>query len=191
MILGIDLAARFSAAVAVDASGQAVYQFDSWGIDSDQFAQVTAAFCAVHNPSVIAIEDLPYGLSRQAQIKAPLRAQGMMISHLRLAKVLDRAFFIAPASWQRGFEGVWKGKAPGATEAAVSLGFVAPDLLGEYADDVPPLGKEHAKERAKIRGQLKKASTDYNDAFLIAEWVRRGVEAGDFPRLQGVQPVNL
>lgn len=189
--IGIDLAARFSAAVVLDENGQVVVQFDSWGIDADRFAQNAAIACALHNPAVIAVEDIPYGLSRQAQIKPPLRAQGYIISHLRLRGLLEQTFFVAPASWQRGFPGVFKGGASGALAAATELGYTAPDMLDIYCDDVPPLGKEHAKERTKIRSQLKKATTDYNDAYLLAEWVRRHHQAGTLASQQGVQAVEF
>lgn len=188
--LGVDLAARFSAAVLLDDSGQVVLQFDSWAKSPLDFAGLLAGIAYNHDVTVVAVEDIPYGLSRQAQIKPPLRVQGMVITFLDVMNKLDDTYFVAPATWQRTFEGVWKGKAEGARQAAESLGYFAPNLLEQYADDVPPLGKEHSKERSKIRGQLKKASTDYNDSYLLAEFARLSHQAGTLDKLQGVQKVE-
>lgn len=113
----------------------------------------------------------------------------MLIHSLARWELFATTYFIAPATWMRDM-GVWKMGIEGAREAALALGFGEPDLLSRYADDVPPLGKEHAKERSKIRGQLKKASTDYNDAFLIAEFARTRYLDGTLASLQGVQKVN-
>lgn len=172
----------------LDESGQVVRQWDSWDTAPWSFCAEIVSVVRNTDTQVVAVEDLPYGLSRQAQIKPPLRVQGMLIAHLALGGFLDRTYFIAPATWQRD-AGVWKAGAEGAKEAAEALGYFAPDLLTQYADDVPPLGKEHAKERAKIRGQLKKASTDYNDAFHIADFARKKSLEGTLAKLQGVQTV--
>jgi len=187
--LGVDLAARFSAAVLLDESGKVVLQFDSWGRDAWDFCALLAGVAKKHDVRAVMLEDLPYGLSRQSQIKPPLRVQGMAIAFLDVTGMLDRTYFLDPSTWQRSFEGVWKGKAEGATTAALRYGYVAPVLLTEYADDVPPLGKEHSKARSKIRANLKKASTDYNDSFLIAEYSRQKYLAEGLDNLKGVQKV--
>lgn len=189
-VIGVDLAARFSAAVALGASGEVVYQIDSWGINVADFSYQLAEICEYYSPESILVEDVPYGLSRQSQIKPPLRAQGMVISQLHARGLLDNALFIAPATWQRGF-GLWKNTPAQFASFAQQLSYTPPDMLERHADIVPPLGKEFSKERSKVRAQLKKATTDYVDAFLIAEFARRHQLDNSLLELQGVQPIEF
>ncbi len=189
MYLGVDLAANLSAALLLDVDGQVIDQWDSWGVPVWEFCRETVHRASRHK-AILMVEDLPYGLSRQAQIKPPIRAQGMMIAHAALQGIIPQTLFIAPATWQRDYPGVWKGGKEGAAAAAELLGYTPPDLLTQYVDTIPALGKEHAKERSKIRAQLKKLSTDYTDAYLIAEFTRRKSIDGTLTTLQGVQSVT-
>lgn len=111
-------------------------------------------------------EDVPHGINRLFMVKSVLRLQGAVMNEFFKVNKLHTMFWLQPAVWQRSFEGVWKGGIEGARLAAEKLGYVGPDLLVEYDHMLP----EKGPERTKIRAQLKKATTDYPDAFLIAEW---------------------
>lgn len=182
MILCIDLAARFSAGVLASESGTVLREFDSWGMSPVNFVRDVATYGA--DADVILVEDVPYGISNQAMVKPVLRLQGMLIAELIYANLLQNTLFVNPATWQRDM-GVYGKKSAGAEAAAVALGYVAPDMLDHHSAEWEPL---KGAERSKVRAQLKKATTDYNDAFLMCEW---GLGQNDLRSISGVQPVMI
>lgn len=167
--LGVDLAAKFSAAVVVNEKGKVLFETDSWGKSAIEFAEECAQIAKDYDVVLAMVEDLPYGISKQFQTKPATRLQGIFIKSFHDLRLLDVLYFVNPIEWQKTFE-IHRAGAEGARAAAQKLGFDQRVPIEMYADDIPPLGKEHSKQRATVRAQLKKASTDYDDGFLIAFW---------------------
>jgi len=184
-ILAVDLAAKFSAGIALDRGREVHLQFDTWGRTQVGTALLIADVAATLSPDLILVEDVPYGISKQFMIKPVLRLQGMVIQELTRSGFEDRTLFIAPNTWKSGLGLPVRGaKPPVFAEAAAKAGYTPPDLLEVHAADVPAKGPE----RTKIRGLLRKAATDYVDAYLIGEWaVGRSEE--QIRTTQGVQPI--
>jgi hypothetical protein len=183
--LGVDLAAKFSAGVVTE-NGKVLFEFDSWRRSQIEFADYCVSIALEYDVELIMVEDLPYGISQQAQTKPPTRLQGILIKSAYDAGVLDKMWFVNPIEWQRTFK-IKKPTNVGAREVAQLFGFEQRHPIEMYADSIPPLGKEHSKERAKVRGQLKKASTDYDDAFLICLWTAMEHKKGTLTNYKGVQ----
>lgn len=168
--LGVDLASKFSAGVVVNEKAKVLFEFDSWGRSQIEFADLSTQIALDYNVAAALYEDLPYGLSSQVQTKPATRLQGFVIKSFYHNDILEKLYFVNPSTWQRDFDGVFKGGPAGARAMAAKLGFEKREPIEMYKEAIPPLGKEHAKERSKVRAQLKKASTDYDDGFLIAVW---------------------
>lgn len=183
MYLAVDLAAKFSAGIVMDDSREVHLQFDSWGRSPSELANLITETAQVFDVDVIVIEDLPYGISKQFMTKPVTRLQGRIQHALHGAGLLERTGFLAPATWQRAYEGVWKGGPKGAAAAATALGYAPPDLLEVHAQDIPAKGPE----RTKIRALLRKATTDYVDAYLIADWTATNLAGGLNFDIQGLQ----
>lgn len=180
-ILAVDFAARFSAAVVRNSGGEVLSQFDSFGTSSFEFCGMLADAASDYDVKYAILEDVPHGINRLFMVKAVLRLQGAVMNEFFKLNVLDRLWWLDPSTWQRSFDGVWKGGPEGAKAAAERLGYVGPDLLVEYDHLLPDKGPE----RTKMRQQLKKATTDYPDAFLISEWA---FAQEDVPSTPGIQP---
>lgn len=189
MILTVDLASKFSAAIVRGTDGQIHCEVDSLNRDPREFAKMLADLGRLYEVRYIIVEDVPYGISQQFMVKPVLRLQGRVIQAFEDAG-LPSPLFVAPATWQRAM-GVFKkrGTKP-AEQAAITAavaaerGYTPPDLLQVHAAEIP----EKGPERTKIRSLLKKSSTDYVDAFLISEWARWVIEEEfDFLSIQGVQ----
>jgi len=174
-VVAVDFAASLSACVVLR-DGEVVDQFDS--VQSvHEFLDRVVGYASVS--SVLAVEDLPHNLKFAGLVKQTCRLQGELMYRLRQSGLLDRLLFVPPACWQRYHPGVWRQDKAGAHRRAVELGYQAPDLLDLHASDIPA----HGAERSKYRERLKKAMTDYDDAFLIAWW------AEDVFREQGTYDV--
>lgn len=186
-VLTIDLAGKFSAVCIMNPKGVVLAEFDSWGKHPAVFVDEIAAAAKKWKVSAIVVEDVPYGLSKQFMIKPVLRLQGMLISELYRQGLLDITVFLNPATWQRTFEGVFGGKEKGALAAATVFSYVPPNMLEIHADEIP----EKGKERAKVRAQLKKASTDYVDSFLMAKFTLEFTSVEEMLEKSGIQPVTL
>ena len=181
MRLALDFAAKFTAGIVMDRAGDVKYQFDSFGKSTFEFCEEVADIAAQYEVDLVIVEDVPFGISRQSMIKPVLRSQGILMKELGDVDKLDVTRFLSPAEWQCHFEGVWKGGPEGARAAAERLGYTAPVLLEAYEDLIPAKGPE----RAKVRAQLRKASTDYDDAFLIGRW---SLDVGDDAVIHLTQP---
>lgn len=184
MRLTLDFAAKFTAGIVMDRAGDVKYQFDSFGKSTFDFCEEVADVAAQYEVSLIIVEDVPYGISRQAMVKPVLRSQGILMKELGDIDKLDATRFLSPSVWQHHFEGVWKGGPKGARAAAEALGYTAPVLLEVYEDLIPAKGPE----RTKMRTQLRKASTDYDDAFLIGRW---SLDIGDEAVVELTQPAII
>jgi hypothetical protein len=171
----------------MNAEGVVLEEFDSWAKTAVEFITEIVKAAITHNVLLIAVEDIPYGLSKQFMIKPPLRLQGALIYALNCEepehKLLSKTVFVNPATWQRSYEGVYRGKEAGALAAAARLDYTPPNMLEIHDSEIPASGKE----RAKVRGQLKKASTDYVDAFLIARYVLAFSDVENASSQSGIQ----
>ncbi len=184
--LAVDLASRFSAGIVVDKKGKVLCEFDSWGKSQIEFAEECAQAAKDYEVVLAMVEDLPYGISKQFQTKPATRLQGILIKSFHDLSLLDVLYFVNPVEWQKTFE-IHRSGAEGAREVASKFGFEQRIPIEMYAADIPPLGKEHAKERSKVRAQLKKASTDYDDAYLIGVWTVIEYGRGTLFSRKGVQ----
>lgn len=197
MILTVDLAAKFSAAMLRERdSGEIHHQFDSFGRTHFEFAAEVGSIARRPEVKLVVVEDVPYGISSQAMVKPVLKFQGVLLAVMH--PVLDKAVFLAPATWMKMFDGVQrppKGltKSQGdahrimrAAQHAEAHGYTPPDLVQAYID-AQPEGKKILK---KDTGPLEKAMTDYVSAFLMSEFVRSLPEE-QFRALQGVQPAMI
>lgn len=196
MILTVDLAAKFSAVVARDRGGKVHHQFDSMNKSPFAFAAEVGAFARRSDVELVAIEDVPYGISSQAMVKPVLRLQGIMIAVLH--PVLEKTLFIAPATWMRDYPGVQR--APkGLTKSqadkyrieqanihAANCGYTPPDLVQQYIDSLP----EGTKVLKKHTAPLEKSMTDYVSAFLMNDFASKRTEE-EFRGLQGVAPAYI
>lgn len=164
MILGIDLASRYSAAVLLDEGGQVSDQFDSWDCSPFAFCERVAHTANGTRMRQVIVEDIPYGIAGQFQVKAPLRLQGVLAR--TLGPALDHTVFVSPSTWQRAM-GVWRATPEETAAAASAFGYEAPDPVALY-------GRQHLNAKGKLlavdRKKLEKVRTDYVDAFLIARW---------------------
>lgn len=171
----------------MDSRGEVASQFDSWGKSSFRLAALIVSHGS--DADWIVLEDVPFGINSQAQIKPVLRLQGVLIHALGAAGLLEKTIFLGPSYWQRTFEGVWRGGKDGAEAAARQRGYdLAPDMLTLHADDIPPIGD---KRRAKVRADLRKATTDYYDAYLIARWGLANARLGPLTAAAGAQPAFI
>lgn len=197
MILTVDLAARFSAAMLRDREGGEIHhQFDSLDKSHFDFAAEVAQVGRRDDVSLIVFEDVPYGISSQAMVKPVLKYQGIMMAVLH--PVLDRVTFLAPATWMKMFPGVQRApkgltktqadasRIAAAAEHAQRLGYTPPDLVQAYIDAQP----EGTKILKKNTNKYEKAATDYVSAFLMSEYVR-SISEEDFRNTQGVSPAYI
>lgn len=196
MILTVDLAAKFSAVIGRERSGEIRYQFDSR--DKSPFAFAAEVARRARDPEVelVVIEDVPYGISSQAMVKPVLKFQGVMIAFMHAD--LDKVLFLAPATWMKNYPGVQRApKGLSKTESdayrvrqaeihAAERGYSPPDLVQEYIDSLP----EGTKVLKKNTNPLEKSMTDYVSAFLMNHFVSSMSEQ-EFRSLQGVQPAAI
>lgn len=161
LVLGVDLASRYSAAVLWDAQGgQVVTEFDSVGQDAASWVDLLCGVARGLAKPTVVVEDVPPRIQWAGPVKRVCRLQGRILQALPDTPV----WFVPPAIWQRTFEGVWRGKEDGAAAAAERLDYHPPQLVGDPRFE--PLGKTPS-ERKRL---AKKVMSDYVDAFLIAHW---------------------
>lgn len=186
-ILTVDLASKFSAYMVTEPGGQVIVQGDSR--DETAFSFVAVLRQAADGCDLVIVEDVPYGISNQSMVKPVLRLQGALLH--AFSDILDTVVFVNPSTWQRKYPGVARGDKADREEAARShaedLGYAPPDLVQEHIDGLP----EGAKVLKKHTNPLKKAMTDYVDAFLMSDWARSFPSVDDLRAQSGVQPPNI
>jgi len=185
-LLGIDLAARFSAGIVLNEQHEVLSEFDSWKYSQLEFVDKCVEEALKYGVSSTIAEDIPYGIKQQAQTKPATRLQGILIRAFSENKILEDLYFLNPSTWQRDME-VFREKPYTPREAAEQRGFSQRLPIEMYVEDIPPLGKEHSKRRSAVRAQLKKASTDYDDAYLITAWGHEQIKKGPLLDVKGVQ----
>lgn len=195
----VDLAARFSAVVLRDESGEVRAQYDSRDKSAFAFAGQIARTALDPECEFTVCEDVPYGISSQAMVKPVTRLQGVIM--MASWKTIDRLYFMAPTTWMPKFPGVqsvpatigkgWtksqkdKWRVAKAAEYAQALGYEAPDLLAQWIAEHPDV-----KPLKKNTGDLDKSRTDYVSAFLMSEFLQAYHEQ-DLPGIQGIQVANI
>lgn len=186
-VLSVDLAARYSAACVLDDNGLVDWQGNSGHWATVGWAEVLAGLASAFSVDLILVEDVPYGISSQKMVKDVLRLQGMLIATLWREGLLDKTLWINPATWQRQYPGVARGKPEDRIEAArvaaAQLDYVAPDLVKPYLDSVP----EGKRPLQKFIKPLEKQMTDHVDAFLIGRWAQLYGGMQELKELSGVQ----
>ena len=181
MILAVDLASRFSAAILRGGDGGVHCQFDSRDKSALEFCQEVAQ--AAIKADLIVIEDVPYGISNQAMVKPVLRLQGAITAYLTAQGAIDRTLFLVPSTWMKDFPGILHSTTKGLTKAASDQeridtaafhaeqgGYTPPDLVADYLAACASTGKKVLK---KNTGPLAKSMTDYVSAWLISEYARQ------------------
>ena len=188
-VMAVDLAARYSALCVVDAGGTVVYEANSKDQTSVQLINNIIFTIEIHSPSIVLIEDVPYGISSQAMVKPVLRLQGMLIHALISGKYEDKALFVNPSTWQKTYPGVARGKKEereaAARQHALDLGYTPPSLVQNHIDSLP----EGAKVLKKNTNPLAKIETDHIDAYLMAHWGQK--YADELAGMSGVQPIFI
>ncbi len=181
MILSVDLATKQSAHMVRTRSGEVLRQGDSRSKSAFGYLREVARDAAEFEVEIVGIEDIPYGISSQAQTKAPARLQG--VAMVLLHHFLERMVFINPSTWQYTFEGVARApKGMKGAEAekyrydsarahALRLGYEPPDLVGQFTQEKLLHEGEKARILKKDTNPLLKTETDYIDAFLMGEWI--------------------
>lgn len=191
MFQAVDLAAKFSAVIVRDRSGEVLDQFDSRGISPFAFCAKIAR--TAKSCEFTLAEGLPYGLDGQNQILPPGRLQGVLM--MACNQTIDDFRFIDPARWMREFEGVAPGHYRGKglskyqvgklrvakmAEHAKERGYEPPNLVAEWQAQNPDL-----KPLKKYIETYEKNMTDYVAAFLISEFALSYTKE-DLFALQGV-----
>ena len=171
--VAVDLAARFSACVALDERGGLAEQWDSAGMGPREVAEAIRRTVDRNSldgmPPLIVIEDLPPHVPSSTVAKTVAQLQGRINQALTLAQ-LERTFYVPPAYWERDM-GVFRQDEEVWTARAASLGYTAPDLLAERGLVVGTRGQATAVKEAL------KQQTDYVAAYLIAAWAQRSMAA--------------
>lgn len=196
MIVTVDLAAKFSAAMARERSGEIHHQFDSSNKTHFEFAAEIGRLARRPDVELVVIEDVPYGISSQAMVKPVLKYQGILMAVMH--PVLDKVLFMAPATWMKDYPGVQrapKGLTKSQADAyrieqaalhAANYGYTPPDLVQQYIDSLP----EGTKILKKNTNPLEKSMTDYVSSFLMNHFVSNRTEE-EFRGLQGVSPAYI
>lgn len=186
----MDLAAKFSAMMVTERSGgvPAVITEDD-SLNHSSFEVVARIKELAADCDLVVIEDVPYGISSQAQVKPVLRLQGMVIG--ALADKLTQVVFVNPSTWQKHYPGVSRGPSGDRVEAArqhaAHLNYSPPDLVQRYVDSLP----EGTKVLKKHTNPLAKVMTDYIDAYLMADWAHQYEDINALLEESGVQPAFI
>lgn len=159
-VVGVDLAAKYSAVCWMGHLGSVIEQWDTWGRTEQAFINLLVApfrHCPVP-PAVLAIEDLPHRLPFASLVKNVCRLQGRIVQAMDDIGMLERVLFVPPAEWRKTFPGLERGTGPDAVIPVASRqGYTPPDL----------------SDRIRRSGHItiaRKVASDYCAAFLIARW---------------------
>ncbi len=183
-LVGVDLAAKYSAVCWMTHLGSVLSEWDSWGSTEERFVQsVVAPFQCPAPPAVLVVEDLPHRLPFSHLVKTVCRLQGRIAHAMDALGFLDRVLFVAPAQWRAGYTGLERGTGPDAVlPVAAGQGYTPPDL-------------SHRIIRAGHKAIARKVATDYAAAYLIARWTLTTFESQqtfDVPGTAryGTQPIK-
>src|SRR5688500_10478720 len=164
LIQAVDLAARYSASVTIDETGQVIDQFDSWRVTRQQFvSKLVEPFSDVDDysevPLVLGVEDLPHGVKFMSLIKNVCKLQGVIEEHMSWTPYLDRMMYVPPILWQTEIPGIWRKGTKAPLDVARAL----------YDYEPPDLGMNEL--RGADRTTARKVQTDYAAAYCIARWL--------------------
>lgn len=196
MIQFVDLAAKFSAGMLRNTSGEILDQFDSRDVTIFQFVAGIARTARRDDCELTLIEDVPRNRNyTQGQVKAVFQIQGAIM--LACWPVLDRVLWIDPARWMGMFPGVQRApkgltktqadnaRIAAAAQHAASRGYIPPDLVQEYRD-------AHAGQKILARdlAPLVKSRSDYASAYLMSEWALHVINTEGIDALRATQGVD-
>ena len=195
----VDLAARFSAVVLRDESGEVRAQYDSRDKSAFQFAAEIARTALDPECSLTVCEDVPHGIKSLFMAKPVIRLQGVIMA--LSWKTIDQLYFMQPTTWMTSFPGVQsvpaaigkgmtktqkdKWRIEKAAEYARDLGYEAPDLLTQWIADHPDV-----KPLKKNTGDLDKSRSDYVSAWLMSEFLQ-AYHGQDVSGIPGIQIANI
>jgi hypothetical protein len=198
MILTVDLAAKFSAAILRDRAGKVHLQFDSRGMSHFAFAAKVGRIARDPDVELVVIEEVPFNPRyTQVMVKPVFKFQGVLLAVLH--PVLDKVLMLDPSTWMRPYPGVQRApkgytKTAGdkfriakAAEYALSFGYTPPDLVQEFIDSQP----EGTRILKKHTNPLEKSKTDYVSAFLMNHFVTSMTEEEFRALPSGVQPAHI
>lgn len=173
-ILGVDLAAKYSAACWLNDDGAVIRQWDSWGLSETEFISSLLGPFVVPGPEpapqYIVLEDLPHRLPFSTLIKQVSRLQGRIYDRFERVDCQSQVVWLDPATW-RNHHALLRRKGLGPQAVVDSAGLVG------YA---APL--EELTVRAKGNGGIgvaRKVASDYCSAFLIARWALKSLQTWD------------
>lgn len=138
-------------------------------------------------PDILIIEEMPHGVAWGEGVKNTIRMQGRIIERMEQWGHKDKILFLQPMTWQSDLKMNRKTVTEQAA-FAVTLGYAPPDLVKIHIDTYKNL---HGKERAAVRGKLKKLMEDHVSAFLMYAWaVGKWGRDGTFDDIKGAQRYN-
>lgn len=196
MIQFVDLAAKFSAGMLRNTSGEILEEFDSRDVTIFQFVAIIARNARRDDCALTLIEDVPKNPKyTQAMTKPVFQIQGMI--KLACWPVLQNVLWVDPSRWMGAFPGVQrapkgltktladKARIEAARVHAEARGYAPPDLVQQYIDANP--GR---KILAREKAPLVKSSTDYVSAFLMSEWALDVINSEGIDALRATQGVD-
>lgn len=157
-IIAVDLAAKYSAYVHVDAFGRLLEQGDSTAGEDDFLQRLIAEYQFGFADQLI-VEDLPHGVEYRGLVKRVCQIQGRIVQLWAQHNSLDDVVFVAPNTWRGYFPELRKRGAgmDAVVPIAARLGYLPPGLDALAG----PRGG---------RALINKVQTDYCAAYLIARW---------------------
>lgn len=169
-LIAVDLAERYSGAVAMDDAGRVIHQWHSYDLSTEDFLTgITTPFVYWHDdpPHTLVVEDVPHGLPFQGGVRKVCRLQGRIIERMASWGIEDRILFYPPALWQREM-GVWRQGPEIVIPVSAELGYHPPNLV------TPEMKKTATKKAEKIM-------SDYCAAFLMGRCAQKfKVEQGTY-----------
>ncbi len=184
--MAVDLAAKYSAAVILDAACEVSWQADSWQVDEAGWVDLLCAPFAGRSPWVPArmvVEDLPHGVGYRTLVKTVCRLQGRIIDRMTVLGHVGRVLFVPPALWRKHYAGLKRGTGPNlVVEIAQDLGYEPPDTLHRIVKR-DSAGRKPLGQAATAR----KVRTDYCAAWLIGRWYQQTVTAKGTFDIPGTQ----
>lgn len=158
-IIAVDLAAKYSAFVKLDAEAELLEEYDSASVGEHEFLTYLAVNYQYDLADQLIVEDLPHGVDYRGLVKRVCQIQGRIAERWYAMGRLHEVLYVDPATWRRKYPELRK-RGSG-MEAVVPVAYehgYAPPLLRELQG--PRGGK----------ALVSKVQTDYCAAYLICRW---------------------
>ena len=158
-VVAVDLAARYSATVALSTGGCVEHQFDSALCGETGFITSITNVAVAGFYGALIVEDLPHGVGYKSAVKRVCQIQGRIVDRMWSTGQLDMLIFVAPATWRYHYEPLRKQHQgmDAVIAVAADLGYTPPPLT-------------HLEGPRGGRGIADKVQTDYCAAYLIGHW---------------------